>query len=101
MQLGGAAVLGIGIWVKVDGNSFMKILGTAAPQLTQLSNVGYLCIGVGCFLLLMGFLGCWGAMKESKCLLLLVRVLRKQDERNIGLRYSRNAGLGLAHFYRS
>lgn len=73
--LGGAAVLGIGIWVKVDGNSFMKILGTAAPQLTQLSNVGYLCIGVGCFLLLMGFLGCWGAMKESKCLLLLFFVV--------------------------
>ncbi|XP_066468785.1 tetraspanin-16 [Tiliqua scincoides] len=73
--LGGAAVLGVGIWVKVDSKSFVKILGAATPQLTQLTNVGYLCIGIGCFLLLMGFLGCWGAMKESKCLLLLFFVV--------------------------
>lgn len=71
-QLGGLAVLGIGIWVKIDGNSFVKILGAAAPQLMQLINVGYLCIAVGCFLLLMGFMGCWGAVKESRCLLILV-----------------------------
>uniref|UniRef100_A0A8C8SND8 Tetraspanin 1 n=1 Tax=Pelusios castaneus TaxID=367368 RepID=A0A8C8SND8_9SAUR len=72
LQLGGLAVLGIGIWVKVDGGSFMQILGAAAPHLQQLINVGYLCIAIGAFLLLMGFLGCCGAMKESKCLLLLV-----------------------------
>uniref|UniRef100_A0A8C0IMI8 Tetraspanin 1 n=1 Tax=Chelonoidis abingdonii TaxID=106734 RepID=A0A8C0IMI8_CHEAB len=70
--LSGLAVLGIGIWVKVDGGSFVQILGAAAPQLMQLINVGYLCITVGTFLLLMGFLGCCGAMKESKCLLLTV-----------------------------
>ncbi|XP_053155879.1 tetraspanin-16 [Hemicordylus capensis] len=69
--LGGVAVLSIGIWVKVDGGSFVKILGAAAPHLMQLINVGYLCIAVGTFLLLVGFMGCWGAMKESKCLLLM------------------------------
>ncbi|XP_069508985.1 tetraspanin-16 [Ambystoma mexicanum] len=68
--VGGIAVLGIGIWVKVDGGSFVKILGVAAPQLVQLMNVGYLCIAIGCFLLVMGFLGCCGAMKESRCLLM-------------------------------
>ncbi|XP_053868322.1 tetraspanin-1-like isoform X1 [Malaclemys terrapin pileata] len=73
--LSGLAVLGIGIWVKVDGGSFMQILGAAAPQLMQLINVGYLCIAVGTFLLLMGFLGCCGAMKESKCMLLLFFVI--------------------------
>uniref|UniRef100_A0A674K7W1 Tetraspanin n=1 Tax=Terrapene triunguis TaxID=2587831 RepID=A0A674K7W1_9SAUR len=73
--LSGLAVLGIGIWVKVDGGSFVQILGAAAPQLMQLINVGYLCIAVGTFLLLMGFLGCCGAMKESKCLLLTVSAL--------------------------
>ncbi|KAJ6657664.1 hypothetical protein lerEdw1_002165 [Lerista edwardsae] len=73
--LGGTAVLGIGIWVKVDSSSLVKILGAAAPQLTQLINVGYLCIGVGCFLLLIGFLGCWGAVKESKCMLLMFFVV--------------------------
>nr|XP_033779454.1 tetraspanin-16 [Geotrypetes seraphini]XP_033779455.1 tetraspanin-16 [Geotrypetes seraphini]XP_033779456.1 tetraspanin-16 [Geotrypetes seraphini]XP_033779457.1 tetraspanin-16 [Geotrypetes seraphini]XP_033779458.1 tetraspanin-16 [Geotrypetes seraphini] len=69
--VGGAAVLGIGIWVKVDGGSFVNILGVAAPQLTQLINVGYLCIAIGSFLLLMGFLGCYGAVKENRCMLML------------------------------
>ncbi|XP_077777197.1 tetraspanin-16 isoform X1 [Podarcis muralis] len=73
--LGGLALLGIGIWVKVDGGSFAKVLGAAAPQLMQLINVGYLLIAVGTFLLLMGFMGCWGAVKESKCLLLVFFVV--------------------------
>ncbi|KAM5170722.1 tetraspanin-16 isoform 1-T3 [Mantella aurantiaca] len=68
--LGGVAVLGIGIWVKVDGGSFLKILGTAAPQLMQVVNVGYLCMAVGGFLIVMGFLGCYGAVKESRCMLM-------------------------------
>nr|XP_028568121.1 tetraspanin-16 isoform X2 [Podarcis muralis] len=72
--LGGLALLGIGIWVKVDGSSFAKVLGAAAPQLMQLINVGYLLIAVGTFLLLMGFMGCWGAVKESKCLLLVADI---------------------------
>ncbi|XP_041441568.1 tetraspanin-1 [Xenopus laevis] len=68
--LGGVAVLGIGIWVKVDGGSFLQILGSAAPQLMQVVNVGYLCIAVGGFLILIGFLGCCGAIKESRCMLM-------------------------------
>ncbi|XP_063149102.1 tetraspanin-16 [Candoia aspera] len=70
-QLGGLVLLGIGIWVKVDGDSFVKILGVAAPQLMLLLHVGYLCMAVGTFLFIMGFLGCWGAVKESRCLLLV------------------------------
>ncbi|XP_030051149.1 tetraspanin-16 [Microcaecilia unicolor] len=69
--VGGIAVLGIGIWVKVDGASFVNILGAASPQLMQLINVGYLCIAIGSFLLLMGFLGCCGAVKENRCMLML------------------------------
>ncbi|KAM4747204.1 tetraspanin-16 [Rhinophrynus dorsalis] len=73
--LGGITVMGIGIWVKVDGGSFLKILGTAAPQLMQVVNVGYLCIAVGGFLILMGFLGCCGAVKESRCMLMLFFII--------------------------
>uniref|UniRef100_A0ABM5FQN1 Tetraspanin n=1 Tax=Pogona vitticeps TaxID=103695 RepID=A0ABM5FQN1_9SAUR len=36
--LSGLALLGIGIWVKVDSTSFVKILGAAAPHLVQLIN---------------------------------------------------------------
>ncbi|NP_001083688.1 tetraspanin 16 S homeolog [Xenopus laevis] len=73
--LGGVAVLGIGIWVKVDGGSFLQILGSAAPQLMQVVNVGYLCMAVGGFLILMGFLGCCGAVKESRCMLMLFFII--------------------------
>ncbi|XP_075433603.1 tetraspanin-1-like isoform X2 [Ascaphus truei] len=73
--VGGAAVMGIGIWVKVDGGSFLKILGSAAPQLLQVVNVGYLCIAIGGFLILMGFLGCCGAVKESRCMLMLFFII--------------------------
>lgn len=76
-QLGGLALLGIGIWVKVDGDSFEKILGVAAPQMMLLLHVGYLCITVGSILFTMGFLGCWGAVKERRCLLLVVSDLQK------------------------
>nr|XP_056706719.1 tetraspanin-16 [Euleptes europaea] len=75
MFLGGLTVLGVGIWVKLDSGSFVKILDVAAPQLMQLVHVGYLCMAVGSFLLLVGFMGCWGAMKESKCLLLVFFVI--------------------------
>ncbi|XP_019718124.1 tetraspanin 34a [Hippocampus comes] len=69
----GAAILGVGIWVKVDSNSLMGILDgvDALPsEISQVANVGYLLIGVGAVLLVIGFLGCCGAVKESRCMLL-------------------------------
>jgi len=53
---------------------FLDHIDDAPPELAQLANIGYLLIGVGAFLTLMGFLGCCGAMKESKCMLLSVSV---------------------------
>lgn len=74
-QMAGAAVLGVGIWVKVDSTSFFSLLDKipgAPEELNQVLNVGYLLIAVGSVLLLLGFLGCCGAIKESKCMLLVV-----------------------------
>ncbi|KAG1955815.1 tetraspanin 34 [Pimephales promelas] len=71
--LAGAAILAVGIWVAVDRVSllgFLDHIDEAPSELAQLANIGYLLIGVGAFLTLMGFLGCCGAMKESKCMLL-------------------------------
>uniref|UniRef100_A0A672L5B4 Tetraspanin n=1 Tax=Sinocyclocheilus grahami TaxID=75366 RepID=A0A672L5B4_SINGR len=71
--LAGAAILGVGIWVAVDRVSLLGILENiedAPPELAQLANIGYVLIGVGVFLTLVGFLGCCGAVKESKCMLL-------------------------------
>ncbi|KAM3841459.1 tetraspanin-1 isoform 1-T2 [Vipera latastei] len=68
--LGGATLLGIGIWVAVDSKSFLSIFGAISASVLQFVHVGYLLIAIGAVLFLLGFLGCCGAQKESKCLLL-------------------------------
>ncbi|XP_072513161.1 tetraspanin-1-like [Salminus brasiliensis] len=71
--LAGGAILGVGIWVAVDSSSLLGVLNEiqdAPPELAQLANVGYLLIAVGAVLAIMGFLGCCGAITESKCMLL-------------------------------
>uniref|UniRef100_UPI00398F7894 tetraspanin-1-like n=1 Tax=Pristiophorus japonicus TaxID=55135 RepID=UPI00398F7894 len=73
--LGGGAVLGVGIWIKVDGGSFLDILAKLAPELQQMVQVGYLCIAIGSFLVIVGFLGCYGAMKENKCMLMIFFII--------------------------
>lgn len=74
LQLGGLTLLAMGIWVSVDGGSFLKLLGPFSSQAMQFVNVGFFCIAVGAVLVLLGLLGCCGAHKESKCLLLTVGV---------------------------
>lgn len=72
LQLGGLTLLAMGIWVSVDGGSFLQLLGPFARQGMQFVNVGFFCIAIGAALVLLGLLGCCGAHKESKCLLLMV-----------------------------
>ncbi|XP_063066779.1 tetraspanin-1-like [Engraulis encrasicolus] len=60
----GAAILGVGIWVTVDADSLLDFLD-APPEL-----VGYLLIGLGLVLTFIGFLGCCGAVRESRYMLL-------------------------------
>ncbi|KAM4773055.1 tetraspanin-1 [Cyanocitta cristata] len=69
--LSGGTLLGVGIWVKVDGESFLKIFGALSSSVLQVVNVSYLLIVIGAILLVIGFLGCYGAQKESKCLLMM------------------------------
>lgn len=71
-QLSGGTLLGVGIWVKVDGESFLNIFGALSSSILQVVNVSYLLIVIGAILLVIGFLGCYGAQKESKCLLMMV-----------------------------
>lgn len=74
-KLAGAIILGVGIWVKVDNSSLLGILekvDDAPAQLYHLNSVGYVLIAIGAFLLVIGFLGCCGAIKESRCMLLTV-----------------------------
>lgn len=69
----GAAILGVGVWVKVDSGSLMGLLEHLEDDpsgLSQLLNISYLLIAVGGVLLVIGFLGCCGAIRESRCMLL-------------------------------
>lgn len=74
LQLGGLTLLAMGIWASVDGGSFLQLLGPFSSKAMQFVNVGFFCIAIGAVLVLLGLLGCCGAHKESKCLLLTVGV---------------------------
>lgn len=62
----GAVILGFGVWILADRSSFIFVLQNSSRSL----NVGaYVFIGVGAVTMLMGFLGCLGAVNEVRCLL--------------------------------
>lgn len=71
-QLCGVALLAVGIWVSVDGSSFLKIFGPLSSSAMQFVNVGYFLIAAGAVLFALGFLGCYGAQTENKCALMMV-----------------------------
>lgn len=62
----GAVMLGFGIWILVDKNSFISVLQTSS---SLLKTGAYILVGVGAVTMLMGFLGCIGAVNEIRCLL--------------------------------
>lgn len=67
----GVALLAVGIWVSVDGSSFLKIFGPLSSHAMQFVNVGYFLIAAGAVLFALGFLGCYGAHTENKCALIM------------------------------
>ncbi|KAM6398070.1 tetraspanin-1 [Pluvialis apricaria] len=69
--LSGGTLLGVGIWVTVDDQSFLKIFGPLSSSVLQVVYVSYFLIAIGAILLVIGFLGCYGAQKDSKCLLMM------------------------------
>uniref|UniRef100_A0A803TEY7 Tetraspanin 18 n=1 Tax=Anolis carolinensis TaxID=28377 RepID=A0A803TEY7_ANOCA len=64
--LGGTCLLGVGIWVIVDPTGFREIVATNPLLFTG----AYIMLAMGVMLFLLGFLGCCGAIRENKCLLL-------------------------------
>lgn len=67
-QLGGSFLLGVGVWVLVDPTGFREIIAANPLLFTGV----YVILGMGGMLFLLGFLGCCGAIRENKCLLLFV-----------------------------
>uniref|UniRef100_A0A7N8X049 Tetraspanin n=1 Tax=Mastacembelus armatus TaxID=205130 RepID=A0A7N8X049_9TELE len=63
--LGGCGLLGVGVWLSVSQGSF----ATLSPSFPSFSAAN-LIITLGTVVMVTGFLGCLGAIKENKCLLL-------------------------------
>ncbi|XP_035381393.1 tetraspanin-9 isoform X2 [Electrophorus electricus] len=61
----GCGLLGVGVWLAVSQGSF----ATFSPSVPSLSAAN-LVIAIGAIVMVTGFLGCLGAIKENKCLLL-------------------------------
>ncbi|XP_050781494.1 tetraspanin-16 isoform X2 [Gopherus flavomarginatus] len=64
----GCTMVGLGLWIKLGSTSFVRVLGATS---VYFAHVGYFCIVVGSVVVMLGFMGCWGAVKENRCLLLM------------------------------
>lgn len=62
--IAGAAILGIGIWTEIDPGQFDAFLGNSGYSLPA-----KILIAAGAFVMIVGFLGCCGAIRESRLLL--------------------------------
>jgi len=69
--LSGAAILGVGIWILVDKDlqDYLDVIKDAMEDEDALRNAAYILIGFGTFVFIVGFCGCCGAIRRSKCLL--------------------------------
>ncbi|CAL9696831.1 unnamed protein product [Knipowitschia caucasica] len=62
----GALIMGFGLWVLLDNQSFIAVLQESSNTVKVAS---YILIGVGSLSMAMGFFGCLGAIYEIRCLL--------------------------------
>ncbi|XP_035674415.1 CD81 antigen-like [Branchiostoma floridae] len=66
--IAGVGLIGVGIWVLVDTGTY-NVLKLAEVNTLMLYLGGYVLIGAGMVTMIVGFLGCFGAVKENTCLL--------------------------------
>ncbi|XP_061577686.1 CD81 antigen-like [Cololabis saira] len=69
--LAGGVILGVALWLRHDNQTsnllILQFDGQQAPGTFYISV--YILIAVGAVMMLVGFLGCYGAIQESQCLL--------------------------------
>ncbi|KAM7396837.1 hypothetical protein PAMP_019846 [Pampus punctatissimus] len=70
-HLAGGVILGVALWLRHDSQTsnllILQFEGHQAPGTFYISV--YILIAVGAVMMLVGFLGCYGAIQESQCLL--------------------------------
>uniref|UniRef100_A0A8I3W9X8 Tetraspanin n=2 Tax=Callithrix jacchus TaxID=9483 RepID=A0A8I3W9X8_CALJA len=67
VAVSGVILVGLGIGGKCGGTSLTSVLGVSTAHLL---HVGFLCLVMGCATILLGCATCYGAIKESRGLLL-------------------------------
>ncbi|KAK7805466.1 hypothetical protein U0070_017749, partial [Myodes glareolus] len=67
LQLAGIAVLAIGLWLRFDSQT--KSIFEQESNHSSFYTGVYILIGAGALMMLVGFLGCCGAVQESQCML--------------------------------
>ncbi|XP_072256428.1 CD9 antigen [Pyxicephalus adspersus] len=65
--LAGTAVLAIGLWLRFDSQT--KAMFESDTSGSSFYTGVYILIGAGALMMLVGFLGCCGAIQESECML--------------------------------
>ena len=72
-QVIGCVVLGLGIYALVDGASLVTLVDKSGVgddmNITAFTSAAYIFIVVAVFVVVLTFFGCFGAIKESKCML--------------------------------
>ncbi|MCJ8729760.1 hypothetical protein PDJAM_G00110360 [Pangasius djambal] len=70
--VGGSGLIAVGFWMRLSGDVLgSNVLGVFSINAAYTIKVDIFFIGVGIIMVLLGFLGCCGAKKESKCLLIM------------------------------
>ncbi|XP_049588569.1 tetraspanin-2a [Syngnathus scovelli] len=65
--LSGLLVLAVGLWLRFDPDTVELLTGNNAPDTFFIAV--YILLGAGSLMMLVGFFGCFGAVRESQCLL--------------------------------
>ncbi|XP_051660199.1 tetraspanin-4 isoform X5 [Manacus candei] len=91
-QLGGCGILGVGIWLAVTQGNFAT-LSSSFPSLSAAN----LLIVTGTFVMIIGFVGCIGAIKENKCLLLSIDKYAQRDLKKGLHLYGTDGNIGLTN----
>ena len=77
--MSGAVLVCVGIWLRFD-KSMLEVTGDTYFMMTE----AYTFIGLGIFVFVVGFFGCCGAIRESKCLLGVVSRARVESFSDAG-----------------
>ncbi|KAM9489721.1 uncharacterized protein ACWYII_002710 isoform 1-T1 [Salvelinus alpinus] len=64
----GLVLFGLGVWIRYGAATFVQVMGSFSAQLVTIS---YVCMCLGAILSLLGFIGCYGAWSENRCLIML------------------------------